>query len=272
MIAEAVGSEFFFDSNRATGARTPSVGLYKPKPVPVSREEFPKAVAWRTQDTPAEAPKSLNGPGVREKVTSAWRLTQARKLAEKAAQDLAAKCQTLGKTAGEIDAGLVAARKAAFAGLPPDAQAKVRTFDIDDVAPITRSVLPTSSGQGAVREFTLQRDANTPFPTIEMVATLLNAKDSPPSTTVVMADAPRDTYYVATLVYRKEADPGTFASLVYGEQARGSQLAPPVRRAHQEALRKQMRDDAALLLRSEFGYSGDDAKLDARRRGDAGDS
>ena len=271
-VAEALGGEFFFEINPLTRARAPSVGLFKPKPVPVSREEFPKAVAWRTQDIPAEAPKSLNGPGVREKVTSAWRLMQARKVAEKAAQDLAAKCQSLGKGAGEIDAGLVAARKAALAGLPADAQARVRAFDIDDVAPITKQVLPTSSGQGAVGEFSLRRDANTPFPTTEMVTALLNAKDSPPSTTVVMADAPRDTFYVATLVYRKEADPGTFASLVYGEQARGSQLAPPVRRAHQEALRKQMRDDAALLLRSEFGYSGDDAKLDARRRGDAGES
>ena len=93
-----------------------------------------------------------------------------------------------------------------------------------------------------------------PFPNSALVTDLVNAKDKPLGTTLVFTDEPGDTAYVAVLTNRQDKSIDEFHSYVYGALANRTPLQPVVKRNQRAELRKEARDTAVSLLKSEFGY------------------
>ena len=246
------GQRFFFDVDRQARRAVPSVGFYKLQPYPAFN--MPMFMAWRVAEQAPEALRDINLPESRAKIEAAWRRKQARELAKKAAEGLAAKCANLGNSVVEIEPKLKQLQKEFAAQFPTDAaKEKVKYFTIDDVAPIVSRNVP-GSAQPQVGGFGLAPSDNLQYPTQKMAEDLLKNKDKPFSTNVVLTDNPEDTYYVAVLMHRTEKDARDFETLVYGPQAVMSVFGPIVKRQHQFELRKKTRESAMALLKAEFGY------------------
>ncbi len=261
-VSAAIGRLFFSQMDPATQRAVPAAGFYQPQPFPPGQSVA--VLAWRTAEQPGERLRAFDAPDVQAKLVAAWKRLEARKLAKKAAEELAAKCGNLGQTVVEIEPKVREAQAQLAARLPEADRGQVKYFTLDNVAPITRQLLPASDGRSPVGSFQVTPSDNIPYPTAKMTADLLAAKDKPPSTTLVLTDAPEDTAYTAVLLYRTDPDVTTFATLVFGSQASFSELAPAVQRAHQDELRKQARQNAVALLKAEFGYDKESAKLDSR--------
>ena len=268
--ALAFGRQFFYDADPA-GRPTPAAGFYKPKAVPPPPAfmqgalRVPVTLAWRTAEQAAEPARDFNTPAVREKVVAAWKRVEARKLAKKAADGVAAAAGTFGTGGIEIETKVMDARTKLAAQLPPADAAKVTYSQVGNVAPLAPVTLP---GETTVGRFAVPRTDVIPYPTAKMAADLLAVKDKPPGTAVVLADAPEDTYYAAVLLFREDPIPGQFATLVFGSQAAVSKVAGPVRRAHQVQLKKQAREQAVALIKAEFGYDKESDTLDKKTSGD----
>ena len=254
---QAFGFEMFFKSDPVTRRPLPDRSFFAPAPVG-GQVALPVTLFWRTEEQPEERLRDFNLPATRAKLVAAWKRLEARKLAKAAAEDLAAKAQNLGTTSVEIEQKLKDLQAKLEASLLNKTE-PVRYFQLGDVAPITRQVV---AGQDSVGGYSLPPSNDIEYPTYEMARQLLEAKEKPESTSVVLSDVPGDNYYVATLLYRIDPDAGQFATLVYGDVATASRLAGPVRAAHQAELRRELRDTAVADLKAEYGYAKEMAGLD----------
>ena len=70
----------------------------------------------------------------------------------------------------------------------------------------------------------------------------------------MFTDEPGDTAYVAVLTNRQDNSIDEFHIKVYGGLANRTPLQPVVKRNQRADLRKEARDTAVTLLKSEFGY------------------
>ena len=250
----AFGYALFSKADQQTGRPVPAREFFVPATLTGAPITLPTMLFWRTEEQPEERLRDFNLPATRAKLVAAWKRLEARKLAQAAADDLAAKAQTLGTTSVEIEQklkDLMAKLQASLAGGPEP----VRYFQIDNVASIVRQVGP--GGQDSVGQFSLAATENIEYPESEMVRRLLDTKEKPPSSSVVMSDSPGDTFYVATLLYRVDPDAGQFATTVFSDSAAVSRLAGPVRNAHQTELRQQLRDEAVAVLKADYGYANE---------------
>ncbi len=229
-------------------------------------ESQPEYLVWRVAEKEAETPRTLDEPGVRAKVTAAWRYQKARELAKKAAEDLAKSCENLGGEYFTVYQKLLD-KRAELAGRFPDPAAKerVRFFEQDDVAPL----VTVAAGLGAMARpstgpFGLQPSANLPYPTADMADALVKAKDKPISTSLVMTDQPEATYYVAVLSKRNERSADEFGLTVYSTIGEFGELGSKVSLRHQAELRKQAREHAVALLKAEYKYEQEHEKVNEK--------
>ena len=72
--------------------------------------------------------------------------------------------------------------------------------------------------------FGLSESEDIPYPTQEMVTALLDNRDKPVKTVLVLPDAPKDTFYVATLPGRKLKTPSEFTTDVYSPLGRYGEI------------------------------------------------
>ncbi len=252
-----IGQRFFTDVDPRTGRPAPDAGLYRPQPYPQNilqpAPSDPVLMVWRIAEKQAEAPRNFDE--ARAKAEAAWKERKARELAKKDADELAAKCQNLGNNFFEIEQKLRDI-KAQFAAKfdAPEAKARVTYFEVDDVAPVVVTSLPSGAGPSAsARAFNLTPTVNIPYPSGAMQEALIQAKDKPTSTSLVVSDLPEDRQYVAVLLDHRERGADGFKSEVYDPRM-SSQVATAISGLHQGELHQKARERALAMLKAEFKY------------------
>ncbi|MGL6076044.1 MAG: hypothetical protein ACRC8S_17950 [Fimbriiglobus sp.] len=251
-LPELAFASRFFDSQDNNGRLVPTTGLYRPEPFFDMNK--PWFFVYRTEETTPEPLRDINSLVAKAKVENAWRRTEARKLAKKAAEDLAKKTETLGKTFAEIEPKMTQLHKDFAAQFAAPAQSRVKFFPLEDVAPIVMAQSVGSMPRPRAQPYTMSPSENIPHPTTQLVTELARNSDKPVSTTLVLPDAAGDVYYVAVLVSRLEQSVDDFHSKRHGPLASTSPYYDLVSRNEREESRAKNRDWAVSLLKSEFGY------------------
>jgi hypothetical protein len=257
------GQKFFWADTRPGEPKTAATGNYKPEfyPNPPSPFESPEAkpepkyLVWRTEETPSKAPGSLNQ--VRDAVKAAWKRIKARELAKAKAESLANAIQSSGgDNAFVIEQNvrdLAENLRSEFAD--PKARDRIKVFQIPGVAPLAQSANPTSpfAAFGGLHPFALTPTNDIPYPTAEMTKKLLDERTKSPKTTFVLADEPKDTYYVVTLLRRDPKTPGDFRFDVYRDIGMGPTRDAVLQKFMAESTRKTI-ESVMGLLKQEFRY------------------
>jgi len=264
------GRRFFFEPRPGSRREEPTRGLFQPRPYPTPFLSGPSrfesvVLVWRTAEIEDNIPKSLEAKGVRDKVVAAWRLEKAKQLARKAAEQLAQSAEKLGDNPTTIGQKLLDLHQETLNRFAdPQAKARVKYFEIDDVAPLVAQPLP-SAGRMSVAPFTITRTSNIPYPSPAMSEKLLATRKQPLSTPVVLADAPESTYYVAVLLSRSERSPEEFGFQVYNAPSVfGSEIATAIQQRYHLEFWEQARKQAIELLKIEFRYRDENPKLRER--------
>lgn len=264
------GRSFFWttqaDAATFSMRRVATAGVYLARPFPpedrgAPREEGrPTYVYWVTEDL---APKKTNLITSKDAVRAAWKQMKARELAAARANAMAEAIRNSTANDPFLLPQVVADEAYKFqteiAITNRKALARVKPFTINDVCPLAPADLtdrdpfqPNASPFGRVQEFRLSESDNIPYRTDEMEKALLDNRDKPSKTVFVMADAPKDTYYVATLLSGRMRTPEDFKQFVYS----------PAGPAHNVITQLYQRDTAVKayksvieLLKKEFKYA-----------------
>ncbi|MBY0458078.1 MAG: hypothetical protein K2V38_12120, partial [Gemmataceae bacterium] len=217
------GRTFFWTIERGFGEprRVPSGGLYQvrnyPEDVSQVREGRRHYVYWVTEDIPAKQRNAI-ADSTTKVVREGWRNLKAREEARKQAEAIAEAVRK-GAAASSVTVRqvLTEAQVRVLDGVTdPKVRARVEPFELRDVcplAPIDTAGLPNETllrlsmtdELRRPRPFQLRESAKIPFPTRDMEKALLDHRDKPAGTAVVIPDASKNTYYVA-VVTRSSAD------------------------------------------------------------------
>lgn len=278
----AFGKRFFYAEDPMTGARTAATGTYRPELYPERPEgglrADPMFVAWRTEEKPAESPKSFTA--ARDKVVAAWKRLKARDLAKAEAERIAAEVTGSPDTsAGQIAQRLkdIQAQLRAKAGPDPKAQEAVKQFPVLEVGEFQVGPDLTMGGAGStLRPFRLTPSADLPYPTPELQKALLEKRAEPVKTVFVLPDAPKDTYYVAVLADRRERSPLEFQSAMFlgglgGLGGQGGGLKEGVTLAFRQDAARKAQESVLALLKKEYRYEETPEQKKKLEEGDKND-
>jgi hypothetical protein len=258
------GKRFFWLDTPPGQSKTAATGLYQPEYYPNAPSPFespeakpePKFLVWRTEEIPGAPPRSFQQ--ARDSVKAAWKRIKARELAKARAESLANAIQsTAGDFAGVISQNvkdLAENLKNEFAD--PKAKERVKVFSLSGVAPLTQSAPSPSNpfaALGGLQPFRVMPTNDIPYPAADMTQALLEHRADPPKTTFVMVDEPKDTYYVATVVYRSLKSPEDFRFDVYRDIGFGQTRAAVINEFQRESQRKAY-ESVLGLLKKEFQY------------------
>jgi hypothetical protein len=259
------GDRFFWQTNPATRTRTPANGTLAPMTYPTERAYFeddlktkPQFVVWRKTEDPAR-PRlwagTPDGSEVFKDVVRAWKLKKARELAKAEAEKLANEIRVYDSTAEPLLTQKL--RDLAFGRGEP--------FMIRGVAPLTVVADPTGEkgfqvdlfrmpGPNPLQPFQIRPSENLKYPTNELGEALMKGRTEPVKTVTVIADAPKDTYYVATVLkrevksetdYKLEVASGEFSERMGGSEVLGRFRLQSQRNAYQSVMG---------LLKKEFKF------------------
>jgi hypothetical protein len=258
------GLKFFFEADPMTGARRPAMGTYRPefypdRPNPLVTpysEPDPVFLTWRTEE---KAPRQVAFNEAKPEVKAAWVRMKARELAKIRAETIATQVRNSTATSlFEIERDLNDKRYDLLKlSDDPKVQEKVKRFAIRDVAPLAPNVQFDPTGMtppGSVRPFQLAPSANIPYPTLEMRKALLDERTKGVRTVLVLADQPKDTYYVAAVADRQVKTDDDFARSVYGEGLLAGAREVVRGQYRYEAYRKAA-ESVMALLKQEFKYA-----------------
>jgi PHD/YefM family antitoxin component YafN of YafNO toxin-antitoxin module len=136
----------------------------------------------------------------------------------------------------------------------PKAADRVKFFELMGVCPLS-PVMDVGTGRpGSVRPFTLTPTTNIPYPTNDMAKSLIDERTNPVKTTLVLADTPKDVYYVAVLSGRSEKDFASFKESVYSVSETAAARDVVVGMNRRENGRK-MYESIMVLIKKEFKYA-----------------
>jgi hypothetical protein len=187
---------------------------------------------WKTSDKPAYVPKFAE---VRGQVEDAWKFEQARALAKKEADDLAAKARD--------------SDKGALAVLTQGSAHSGTMFTLDSVARLRPKPL-VRVGLSRVYEPYPIPDDKIEYPRPDLVDRLLTLKE--PKQTIVLDDRPEAVFYVAAMMpgtYRVPTEQQFYS--VYRNAAEGALMADPLFRDLENARRERYRQACLEQLRAE---------------------
>jgi hypothetical protein len=253
------GQSFFwtstFDQATFQRRRGPATnGLYLaeqyPPLSPEAREGKPHYVVWRTEDVPAQR---RNLRTAREDVIEAWKHLKARELAQQRANQLADAIRAYPATNEFAITQFVADKSHELNReyTNPKVKEQTKWFSIRDVAPLVPATSLMARIRGAQLEpFNLQPTEKLPYPTPEMEKELLENRDKPLKTVLVLPDAPHDTFYVATLAGRKLKTAEEFKFDVFSPTG----PARAIQFQYQDVAASKARSSAVELLKKEFKY------------------
>lgn len=267
------GRSFFWtaqpDPTSFSMRRVPSSGTYSPKPYPPEDraqsfdEGRARYVYWVTED---EQPKKRNLTTARDAVVAAWKQIKARELARTRANALAEAIRNDPKSDAVLLSQAVAEQafklRSEISLDNEKGHRRARKFVLNNVCPLTPAdptspdmFQPGANPFGRVQPFGLTESENIPYPTMDMVNALLDNRDKPAKTVVVMTDAPKDTYYVATLIQRDLKTPEEFKQNVYAQNGPAHDI---VNMMYQGETARKTRQSVLKLLKGEFKYEETD--------------
>jgi hypothetical protein len=254
------GQSFFWtsDFDRATfrPRRGPAAtGLYKAQTYPpMARDEAegkPHYIVWRTDDLP---PKKLIRDLAVPAIKAAWKRMKARELAQNYANAMAEKIRAYDKNDPLAVTTFLADQVFELQTkiTDPKVLRRAKKFSINEVAPLVPSTNPLvmMQGGGQTQPFELRESENLPFPTPEMRTALLDNRDKPPRTVLVLPDAPKDVFYVTTLIRRDPKSITDFKENVFSSFGRSRDIRA---RFMDEAMRRSQQS-VLDLLKKEFRY------------------
>jgi len=214
--------------------------------------ELKEALWWLTENEPPKTPRSVNDPGVRERIVLAWKLDRARKLAEKDAQQLADeitnKVRSDKWTVADVQK-LVRERKAKVAGSD-------EPFELDNVARMTPSLRVHQQPEDGATEYRTYKAPpyqawRMPYEVEGLVEHLLVLRQ--PGRATVIPDGVQKTFYVTVLLARTEPDMKEFLD-AYAGGAKKRQSDPLYNdfvhertQEYRAAVMRQLREDAGKV-------------------------
>ncbi len=256
------GQSFFWTTppfGMGGGRRTATTGTFLGESFP-PRDRSPMAlfeenrtqyVYWRTEDIGAKK-TTLNA--ARPAVVAAWKRGKARELALARANRMADTIRARPSSEPLLltaDIGqLYYEFKEKEASKNPKADQRTVRFTINGVCPLVLQPGMQFGQPPQLAPFMLSPSENMPYPTLDMEKQLLETRDKPAKTVLVLPDAAKDVYYVATLVRRDLKGPDDFKREVYGPGA----PARPVLSQYQREAAWKSRQSVVELLKKEFRY------------------
>lgn len=240
--------------------------MYYPIERPADEAELKEKsqfVVWRKAE---EAAKPLVEQAAWPAVKQAWKRMKAREMAKARAEALA---NTVRSSPNNSPLLLIPALEEEVAKLRIEfadlkAQARIEPFLVRGVAPLTTVDNPTGEKglntafsatiPGQLHPFALRPSENLKYPTNEIGKTLLDERTKQPKTALVLTDAPKDTYFVVTLIKRELKTDSDFRFEVMGGDL-STQLGGPIvlGRFRQDTQFKAFRSVIGLL-KKEFKY------------------
>jgi hypothetical protein len=245
------GRSFFWKRDDLSGRTVPTTGTFLAEQYPpedrraVTAEGRSHFVFWRTEDVQS---KKMNRDTARPAVIAAWKRLEARKLALAHANAVAEKIRKESVTDPALLDRLMFDLQLAIKD--PKVAMRARKFPITGVAPLSSGPAMAPGMPVRLQPFGLSESEDIPYPTLEMVTELLDNRDKPEKTVLVLQDAPKDTFYVATLMNRRLKQPSEFTQDVYSPRG-GARVIRNL--FHDEAVKKA-RESVVELLKKEFKF------------------
>jgi len=277
------GPQFFFKRGQR-GETLEAKDLYNPQgyPTGLNPEQFVGSVSspapeqgtfvwWRTAELPAEAPKTLDAK-TRDKAIAAWKRIKARDLAKAEAERLAKEAEKFGDSPVVIRQKILDEHEKLKKEFPtPEAQDRVKFFYFSNVSPLVPGI-PFSPGRDQPSPYQVTPTEDVPYPDVQgMTRELMEHRDKPLSTAFVMADLPKDIFYVSVLESKDPKSADDFGRTVYAPLFPGmSGTGPVVQQEFYADLRNRARADAVALLKAELKYEKENPDF-GKKGGDAGD-
>jgi hypothetical protein len=243
------GQSFFstvrFDPMTGAQRRTPTSGTYVGEKYPPMElgggTAKTRYVVWRTEDKPAAGQSDGDA---RPAVIAAWKRAKARELAKARADKMAETIRAFGNSDGAVVIPFLYDQSSELKReFEPKALKAANQFPIAGVAPFV-------SGVQGLALYSLPPSESMPFVSAEIEKALLENRDKPLKTVLVLPDPAKDVYYVATLVRRDLKAPGDFRAEVMSSfgQSRG------ILGAQQADAALKARQSVMELLKKEFRY------------------
>jgi hypothetical protein len=210
-----------------------------------------KEIDAKTYNTLTNADGQTNGE-MTKRVVRAWKFEKARALAKAEADQLAEKIRGIAKTVGMNPDGVERQIKDVAA------ENKARMFELDRLALLKFRHEPTTANQGYVGP-TIERE-QVLYPTQDFTEKLLALRKEPLGGVTVLADAPRNRYYVACEVERIEKTVEQFRDVFTKSAVAGPTQNPlydqyALREERSRAVQEvfdRLRADAKLELKEGF--------------------
>ena len=129
-------------------------------------------------------------------------------------------------------------------------------INVAPLTPVTPDFNNPMSMRGGLQRYFVSPTNDIPYPTPEMTKQLLDERTKPPKTTFVLADEPKDTYYVVTLIQRSLKTPENFREEVYRDLglSQFGQTRDAVLGAFGQDAMQKTRESVMGLLKMEFKY------------------
>lgn len=285
---------FFWDP---VNPRNPATTIYHPeyypeqRPQPRSRfdiEAKPQYIVWRTEEIQAKTPASL--ADAMPTVKALWKHLKARDLARERAEKLAEAIRAGGQ-GSEVSLPFTLldqskALAAEFASTPK-AQDRVTPFAIDGVCPLTTVINPSARkslfadisppASAPLHPFQFPPSENIKYPSRDMGQKLLDERTKPVKTVLVLADEPKDVYFVVTLMKREMKTDREFQAVMNQDE----ELMRMIGRTNNNKMvisenfnvyaARKTHESVMGLLKQEFNYQETEEqkkKLDERRNSD----
>jgi hypothetical protein len=231
-------------------------GLYQAETYPPSARDplpgQPRYVVWRTENI-QPAKRNAATASARAAVVDAWKRMKARELAKAYADKMAEAIRANPATNEFAIRQFVADKAFELEAKINDKKLrqKVQPFAVTGVAPFVESnPLMAMQGQSGLERFDLKESEKLPYPTPEMQTALLENREKPAKTAIVLPDAPKDTFYVATLLDRRLKDADDFRREVYSRRGNARLI---LNQFYVESSKKA-RESVVDLLKKEFKY------------------
>lgn len=241
--------------------KMPATGKFVPEFFPSEpsklSETDPTFLFWRTDEVDS---KPVSYDRAQGELIKAWKRIKARELAKGRADAIADRLKSRGASLSgpQILQNVFDEDKILRDEFRGDDKAveRIKLFDIDNVAPLAPGTeMNQFGGSGkTVRPFRLDPTSNIPFPTPDFEKLLLDRRTDAPGTVFVVADKPKDMYYVVTLTRRQVLTPKEFNYEVYSGGAQQGGVGQGVRRAFVREQSKAAHDSVIDLIKKEFTY------------------
>ncbi|MBA4191685.1 MAG: hypothetical protein C0467_27210 [Planctomycetaceae bacterium] len=258
------GEKFFWVNNPMTRTRSPATGtlapMYYPNERPLMDDDLKtkaQYVVWRKTEENAKPRLWSDDPNseIYKDVVRAWKHKKARELAKAEAEKLANDIRVFDSTAEPVllpklrDLAVGRGEPFMIRGVAPLTTVADPTGEKGFQSDIFRPTMPTP-----LQPFQIRASENLRYPTNEFGRTIMDDRTKPLKTVSVLTDAPKDTYYVVTLVkreektdsdYKLEVAAGEFSERFGGPQVLGMFRQQSQRNAYLSVLG---------LLKKEFKY------------------